>query len=116
VRLSPLGTSGTIWPTVPAPDNDDTDDDVCWALCGMKIGTGNRITQRKPTPVPLCTQQIAHDVTWARTRAAAVGNQQLTAWAMARPIGCIYLFLMVLTVKAYVAINRIYPLIFLAEM
>jgi hypothetical protein len=27
VRLSPLGTSATIWPTVPVPDDDDDDDD-----------------------------------------------------------------------------------------
>jgi hypothetical protein len=29
---------------------------------------------------------IPHDLTWARTRAAAVGTRRLTAWAMARPI------------------------------
>jgi hypothetical protein len=27
-----------------------------------------------------------HDLTWARTRAAAVGSRRLTAWAMARPL------------------------------
>jgi hypothetical protein len=44
----------------------------------MRIGKGNRSTQRKPTPVPLCPPQILHDLTWARSRAAAVGNRQLT--------------------------------------
>jgi hypothetical protein len=32
--------------------------------------------------VPICPPQIPHDVTWARPRAAAVGSQRLTAWAM----------------------------------
>jgi hypothetical protein len=51
----------------------------------MKIGRGNWSTWRKPAPVPLCPPQIPHDQTRARTWAAAVGSQQLTAWAMARP-------------------------------
>jgi hypothetical protein len=51
----------------------------------MRIGRGNWSIRRKPAPVPLCTPQIPHDLTWDRTRAAVVGSQQLTAWAMARP-------------------------------
>jgi hypothetical protein len=39
---------------------------------GMRIGRENRSTRRKPTPVSLCPPQIPHDLTWARTRAAAV--------------------------------------------
>jgi hypothetical protein len=62
------------------------DDDECGAVGGMIIGRGNRSTRRKPAPVPLCPPQIPHDLTWARTRAVAVGSQRLTAWAMARPI------------------------------
>jgi hypothetical protein len=46
---------------------------------GMRIGWGNRSTRRKPTPVPLCSPQIPHDLTWARNRAAAVGSRRLTA-------------------------------------
>jgi hypothetical protein len=61
------------------------DDDDCGAIGGMRIGSGNRSTRRKPTPAPLCAPQISHDLTWARTRAAALGNQRLTAWAMTRP-------------------------------
>jgi hypothetical protein len=49
------------------------------AVGGMRIGRGNRSTRRKPAPVPLCPPQIPHDLTWDRTRAAAVGNQRLTA-------------------------------------
>jgi hypothetical protein len=79
VRLSPLGTSANIWPIVPAPD------DECGVVGGMRIGRGNRSTRRKPAPVPLCPPQIPHDLTLDRTRAAAVGSRQLTAWAMAWP-------------------------------
>jgi hypothetical protein len=51
----------------------------------MKIGRGNRSTRRKPAPAPLCPPQISHDYTRVWIRAAAVGSQRLTAWAMARP-------------------------------
>jgi hypothetical protein len=61
------------------------DDDDYGAVGGMRIGRGNRSTRIKPAPVPLCPQQIPHDLTWDRTRAAAVGSQRLTASAMARP-------------------------------
>jgi hypothetical protein len=30
----------------------------CGAIGGMKIGTGNRSTRRKPAPAPLCPPQI----------------------------------------------------------
>jgi hypothetical protein len=49
-------------------------DDECGAVGGMRIGRENRSTRRKPAPVPLCPPQIPHDLTWARTRAAAVGS------------------------------------------
>jgi hypothetical protein len=52
----------------------------------MRIGRGNRSTQRKPAPVPLFPSQIPHDLTWDRTRAATVGSQRLTAWAVALPL------------------------------
>jgi hypothetical protein len=58
-------------------------DDECGAVGGMRIGRGICSTRRKRAPVPLCTPQIPHDLTWARTRAAAVGNQRLIARAMA---------------------------------
>jgi hypothetical protein len=72
--MGPLGTSATEWPIVPAPgDYDDGE------FGGMKIGRGKRSTRRKPAPAPLCPPQIPLDQTRARTRAAAVGNQRLTA-------------------------------------
>jgi hypothetical protein len=47
------------------------------------IGKGNRSTRRKPAPMPLCPPQTPHAAR-TRTRAAVVGNQQLTSWAMTR--------------------------------
>jgi hypothetical protein len=61
------------------------DEGDCGAIGGIKSGRGNRSTRRKPAPAPLCQPKIPHDQTRARTQAAAVGSQRLTAWAMARP-------------------------------
>jgi hypothetical protein len=72
--LGPLGTSATEWPIVRAPGDYDDGEFV-----EMKIGRGNRSTLRKPAPAPLCPPQIPLDQTRARTRAAAVGSQRLTA-------------------------------------
>jgi hypothetical protein len=55
------------------------DDDECGAVGGMRVGRGNRSTRRQPAPLPPCPPQIPHDLTWVRTRAAAVGNRRLTA-------------------------------------
>jgi hypothetical protein len=61
--MGPLGMSATEWPIVPAPgDHDDGE------FGGMKIGRGNRSTQRKPAPAPLCPPQIPLDQTRVRTR------------------------------------------------
>jgi hypothetical protein len=57
-----------------------------WGETKSIIGRKNRSTRRKPASVPLCPPQIPHDLTWARTRATALGNRRLTACAMARPI------------------------------
>jgi hypothetical protein len=73
---------GHCWPIVPAPG------DRWWWLWSR----GNRSTRRKPAPVPLCPPQIPHDLTGDRTRAAAVGSQRLTAWAMARPLTSIFVY------------------------
>jgi hypothetical protein len=64
---------------------DDDDDDECGAVGGMKIARGNGSTRREPASVPLCSPQIPYDLTWARTRAAAVGSRRLTARAMTQP-------------------------------
>jgi hypothetical protein len=77
-----LGTAATSGLLHKAQMIDESD---CGATGGMKIGRGNRSTLRKPAPAPLCPPQIPHDQTRARTRAAAVGSQRLTASAMGRP-------------------------------
>jgi hypothetical protein len=76
VRLGPLGTAAT---TGLLYQPQMIDDGGCRAIGGMKIGRGNRSARRKPAPVLLCPQQIPHDLTWARTRAAAMGSRRLTA-------------------------------------
>jgi hypothetical protein len=49
-------------------------DDDCGAVGGMRIGRGNRSTQRIPAQLPLCPIQILYDQIWARTRPAAVAQ------------------------------------------
>jgi hypothetical protein len=75
MRLSPLGTSATIWPTVAARVIDYE----CGTVGGMRIGRGNRRTRTKADPAPFRLPQIPRDLTWARTRADAVGRRLLTA-------------------------------------
>jgi hypothetical protein len=78
IQLGPLGTAATNRPIVPSPgDYDDGE-------IGGMIGMGNRSTQRKPSPVPLCPPQTTHAAR-TRTRTASVGSQRLTAWATSRP-------------------------------
>jgi hypothetical protein len=79
------------------------DDDEHGAVGGMRIGRRNRSTWRKATPAPLCPPQIPHNLTWARTWAAAVGSRRLTTWAMARPIT--YLTTLSETATLYMASN-----------
>jgi hypothetical protein len=83
--LSPLGTSATEWPIVPAPG--DYDDGV---FGGMKIGTGNRSTRRKPAPAPLCPLQIPHDQTRARTPGRRDGKSATNRLSHGAAI-CMYL-------------------------
>jgi hypothetical protein len=73
VRLSPLGTAAATGLLYQPQMIDDRD---CGATGGMNI---DRSTRRNPAPVPLCPPQIPHDLTWARTWAAAVGSQRLNA-------------------------------------
>jgi hypothetical protein len=55
VQLCPLDTAATNWPIVPAPGYYGDRE-----IGGMMIGRGNRSTQRKPAPVPLCLPQTPH--------------------------------------------------------
>jgi hypothetical protein len=72
VGLSTLDTAATSGLLYKPQMIDEGD---CGATGGMKIGRGNRSTQRKPAPAPLCPPQIPHD----QTRAAMAGSQRLTA-------------------------------------
>jgi hypothetical protein len=54
VQLGPLGTAATNRPIVPTPGDYDG------GFGGMMIDTGNRITRRKPVPVPICSTQLPH--------------------------------------------------------
>jgi hypothetical protein len=54
---------------------------VEWELAGEI-----EVLRENLPPLPLCPAQIQQDLTWTRSRAAAVRSRQLTAWAMARPI------------------------------
>jgi hypothetical protein len=53
-----FGYCGHYWPIIPAPSDSDGD---FGETGGMKIDRGNRNTQRKPSPAPLCPSQIPHD-------------------------------------------------------
>jgi hypothetical protein len=81
VRLSPLGTSATIWPIVPAPNGG------WWWVWGNRWNDWQEKPNysEKTCPVPFCPPQIPQDLTCTRTRAAAVGSWRLTAWATVRP-------------------------------
>jgi hypothetical protein len=70
-RLSPLGTSATIWQSWMIDDEYGT-------VGGMRIGRGNQSIRRKPAQVPLCPPQIPHKLTWDQARAPG-GSWQLTA-------------------------------------
>jgi hypothetical protein len=54
-------------------------DDDYVAVGGVRIGRGNRNTEKEFVTVPLCPPQIPHDLTWVRTLAAVVGTRRLTA-------------------------------------
>jgi hypothetical protein len=72
VQLGPLGTAVTNRPIMSA-QGDYSDGEI-----GGIIGKGNRSTQRKPAPVPLCSPQTLHAVRM-RTRTAVGGSQRLAA-------------------------------------
>jgi hypothetical protein len=65
-----------------SPYQQQKTDERNGAIGEMRTGRGDRITRRKPSLVPLCAPQIPHDLTWARTQAAAaVGSRRLAGSA-----------------------------------
>jgi hypothetical protein len=53
--LSTAATTALLYQPRMVGDGD------CGEIGGMKIGSGNQSTRRKPTPAPLCPPQIPHD-------------------------------------------------------
>jgi hypothetical protein len=53
--LGTAATTGLLYQPRMLGDGD------CGGINGMKIGSGNRSTRRKPAPAPLCPPQIPHD-------------------------------------------------------
>jgi hypothetical protein len=69
VRPSPLGTAaknGLLY------QPEMIDDDDCGTIDGLKIGRGKGSTRRICATMPLCPQQIPHDLKQAQTRVAAM--------------------------------------------
>jgi hypothetical protein len=54
----------------------------CGSIGGLRIDRGNPSTRRQPAPVPFCPP---HDLTWARTRPAAVKTRRQTILVMTQP-------------------------------
>jgi hypothetical protein len=82
VGLNPF-YCGHIWPIVRARDNRWG---WLWTNWRIEDWKGKPKYSEKTAPAPLCPPQIPLDQIRDRTRAAAVGSQRLTAWAMARPL------------------------------
>jgi hypothetical protein len=85
-------------------------DGDCGEIGGMMIGRWNRNTRRKPAPAPLWPPKIPHDQTRVWTRAAAGGNQRLTAWAVARPLAVVNVILRIFYWKQKFHLYIPYPL------
>jgi hypothetical protein len=62
------------------------DEDDRGAIGGMKIGRGNRNTRRNLPQSHFVHHKSHITRPGLEPRAAAVGSQRLTAWAMARPL------------------------------
>jgi hypothetical protein len=77
--LGPRGTATITWPLVPVP-GDCEDGEVGWQ--------GKPKYSEKTCPDAILSTTDPTCQTPARTRAAAVGSQRLTASAMTRPYKC----------------------------
>jgi hypothetical protein len=83
LRLSPLGSSATLWPVVPAPH--DRWLGWLWSNRWNTNWQGKPKYSEKTCHSSTLSSQIAHDLIRVWTRAAAVGSRRLIAWAMTRP-------------------------------
>jgi hypothetical protein len=79
--LGPRGTAVITWPIVPVP-GDCEDREIGGMKCGWQ---GKPKYSEKTCPNAILSTTNPTFQTLARSRAAAVGSQRLTASAMARP-------------------------------
>jgi hypothetical protein len=64
----------------------------CRRVCssaGIMLTGENWRTGGQTCPGATCQPQISHGLTWDRIQASAAIDRRLTAWAMARPEGCV---------------------------
>jgi hypothetical protein len=78
--MRPLGTSASEWPIIFVPVNCD-EGEFWWNEDWQRK---SKYTENTCPSATLSTTNLTYQIR-ARTRAAAVGSQRLTAWAMARP-------------------------------
>jgi hypothetical protein len=80
VRLSPLNTSATNWPTVPAPDDRwwmNVEQSVYWDLAEETEILGENLPQCHSV---YHKSHMGFGLAWARTRAAAEEYAYSTVW------------------------------------
>jgi hypothetical protein len=94
-NFQPYRLSKTSWNLRFSRSVDDRMLNEYGAVGGMIIGRRNRNTRRKPAPMPLCPPQIPQDLTWDQIRLAAMDSWRLPAWAMARSVKMVSIFLMI---------------------
>jgi hypothetical protein len=69
------GVRPTIWPIVPAFN----DDEECGAVGGMRMAGETGVNRKKPAVVPHCSTDTIHVLTRHQTRDADVRSRLLTA-------------------------------------
>jgi hypothetical protein len=87
--LCPRGTAAITWPIVPVP-GDCEDGEIGGMKCFWQ---GKPKYSEKTCPDAILSTINPTCQTRARTRAAAVGSQRLTASAMALPIHMLYKYI-----------------------
>jgi hypothetical protein len=95
VQVGPLGTAATDWPILTCPA-------WLWLRIWWNEDWQGKLEYSEITrPAPLFPPQIPLDQTRDRSQIAAVRNQRLTAWAMARPLHMIAFKLFVISFVAF---------------
>jgi hypothetical protein len=84
--LGTAATTGLLYQPRMIRDGD------CGEIGGMKIGRGNKYSEKPCRSATFVHHKIPHDQTRVWTQATAVRSRRLTAWAMARPLPTVFLF------------------------